>query len=480
MPILGQCTVAGASRSSSPRSSRSLALTAGTAVPAAARSSHSTTNVATLPAGLAVPPGLPSHLAIGLGAQPSSQELYGWLPDSGIPWDYAYQYLSGGANTGGGWQTWNEQSQFPLWYAQGADSEGYIPVFSYYMLLQSEGPCSGCAEAQKDIGHLNSVPLMKSYYSDFRVLMRRLGSKTWNGVKGYGGTAIVQVEPDLSGYAEQAVLQPSSCYGYCTGHGNDPKLLKAAVSSTGVPDVSGYANTYQGFNLALLHLRDRYAPNVLLAFHVSNWATLYDIGSNTDPSLNAAALGTKAGTFAALSGTKKVRADTSRYDLVFNDVADRDAGYYKYVYGSNVFWDRLNVAYPNFHRWEDYVSAVTAAAGRPAIVWQIPLGNQYFQTENNTDGHYQDNRAEYFFAHPNELVSSGVIGLLFGRGNGGSTTYTDDKGDGVTNPSSFCTTDGTSSGTICNDHASTSSDDDGGYLRMAAAAYYVSPVPLNP
>ena len=161
-----------------------------------------------------------------------------------------------------------------------------------------------------------------------------------------------------------------------------------------------------------------------------------------------------------------------------NDVLDRDAGYYKDVYGQNRWWDRLNVTFPNFHRWEDYVAAFTAASGRPAMIWQIPLGNQYFQTENNTDGHYQDNRAEYFFAHPQELVDVGVIALLFGRGNGGSTTYTDDKGDGITNPASFCTTDGVSSGQICNDHVSAVSDDDGGYLRMAADAYYQAPVHL--
>jgi hypothetical protein len=147
-------------------------------------------------------------------------------------------------------------------------------------------------------------------------------------------------------------------------------------------------------------------------------------------------------------------------------VVDCDAGYYKDVHGQNRWWDRLNVTFPNFHRWEDYVAAFTAAAGRPVIVWQIRLGNQYFQTENDSNGHYQDNRAEYFFAHPQELVAVGVIALLFGRGNGGSTTYSDDRGDGL------------SSGTVCNNHVSTVSDDDGGYLRMAADAYYEAPVPL--
>jgi hypothetical protein len=428
-----------------------------------------------LPAGLAVPAGLPSHLGIGLAAGPGET----WMHDSGIPFDYSYQYLAGGANTGGGWRYWNTDAQFPLWYAQGASANGYIPFFSYYMLLQSAGGCGSCAEPQKDLGHLGDKALMKSYYNDYRVLMQRLGPGTWGGIRGFGGTVIVQVEPDLSGYAEQAVIQPPGhCYGHCTAMGNNPTHLRAAVASSGNPDVKAYPNTYQGFNLALLHLRDKYAPNVLLAFHVSDWATLFDVGSSTDPNLDATALGTKAGTFAARSGTKTVRSGTSHYDLVTNDVLDRDAGYYKDVYGQNRWWDRLNVTFPNFHRWEDYVAAFTAASGRAAMIWQIPLGNQYFQTVNDTDGHYQDNRAEYFFGHPQELVDAGVIALLFGRGNGGSTTYTDDKGDGITNPASFCTTDGVSSGQICNDHVSAVSDDDGGYLRMAATDYYQAPVHL--
>src|SRR5439155_11348626 len=203
----------------------------------------------------------------------------------------------------------------------------------------------------------------------------------------------------------------SSCYGFCTGQGNNPKFLKAAVKATGLHDVSAFPNTYQGFSTALVHLRDLYAPNVLLAFHVSDWATLFDIGSSHDPGLDAAALGTKAGRFAALSDTKQVVAGTSTYDLVFNDVADRDAAYYKYVYGNDVFWDRLNVTFPTFARWESYIGSVIAAAGRPALVWQVPEGNQSFDTENDTDGHYQDNRAEYFVGHVQELVDTGVIGV---------------------------------------------------------------------
>jgi len=428
----------------------------------------------------AIPTGLPAHLGIGLAAGPTTAGIYGWMPNSGVPWDYAYQYLSAGTNTGHGWETWNTGARFPLYYAQGAASHNYIPVFSYYELLQSNGSCGSCGEAQKDLSNLNNAATMASYYQNFALLMKRLGSGTYDGVAGVGKTAIVHVEPDLSGYAEQAVLDNKKCADYCTGQGNDPALLRAAVKGSGDGDVAGYPDTYQGFNQALLHLRDLYAPNVLLAFHVSTWGTITDIGSDTRTTLDANALGQEAGSFAARSGAAATPG-TSAYDLVFNDVADRDAGYYKYVYNNpNAWWDRLNVTFPNFHRWESYVGAVHAAAGRPVMIWQIPEGNQYFDTENNTNGHYQDNRAEYFFGHMDELAQAGVIGLLFGAGNGGGTVNNDGMGDGVTNPAPVCTSDGVSSGQVCAGHTSAVSDDDGGYLRMAGQQYYAGGgYPLN-
>src|SRR5438093_11719462 len=305
----------------------------------------------------AVPRGLPSHFGIGLSAGPSSTGINGWMPKSNIPWDYAYQYLSGGVNTNSGWETWSSSGQFPLNYARGAASHNYIPVFPYYELLQSTGTCGSCGEAQKDLSNLNNAGLMASYFQNFRLLMQRLGSGTYNGIAGFGKTAIVHVEPDLSGYAEQAVLDNSKCYGSCTGQGNNPAYLAAAVASSGDPDVVGYPNTYQGFNWALLHLRDLYAPNVLLAFHVSNWATGPDIGGDTSTSLDAAGLGQEAGSFAAQAGIAGVPSGTSSYDLLVNDVANRDAASSKYVYNSaHAWWDQLNVAFPTFQRGERYVA----------------------------------------------------------------------------------------------------------------------------
>jgi hypothetical protein len=422
--------------------------------------------------GSALPQGV---LALGVSASPTDLATGGWVPQSGVPWTYTYQYLAGGANTGSGWQSWNAQGQFPIYYAQAAHAQHAIPVFSYYMLLQSNGPCSGCGEAQKDLSHLDDPTTMASWYQDFATLMQRLGPGTYNGVTGYGGPVIVHVEPDLSGHAEQAVIDSTAdCFGFCTGGGNNPANLGASVASSGVAAVGAFANTFQGFNDAILHLRDLYAPNVALGFHVSDWSTLDDVGSYPGSDVNFTTQGSLAGSFAAASGVVTSAPGVSTYDIVFNDVADNDAA------KTGVWWDRTNRTFPDFTRWESYVAAVHAATGKGVIVWQVPLGNQWFDTENDTYGHYQDNRVEYFLAHPGELATAGIVGILFGAGNAGSTVQTDRDNDGITNSASFCTGDGMGGGTICNDHVSTVSDDDGGYLRMTAAAYYRAPTALPP
>jgi hypothetical protein len=425
-----------------------------------------------LPGGVigAMPRGLPTHLGIGLSAGLGANGLNGWVPQSKIPFDYTYQYLAGGVGPGSGWQVWMANGTFPVVYASLATTEHHIPVLDYYMLLQSKGPCGDCAEAQKDLAHLNDPTLMAAYYQDFATLMQRLGPGTWNGVKGFGGTVIVHVEPDLSAHAEEAVLNPGDCYGYCHSVGNDPSLLKAAVASTGVAAVARFPNTYLGFNLALLHLRDLYAPNVLLAYHLSTWATGTDIARSGDPDLNAAALGAEAGTFAAESGVSTTNTGTSTYNLVFNDVADRDAEV------SGVWWDATNETYPNFSRWETYVGSAAAVFRKPVFVWQVPLGNRWFQTENGSYGHTQDNRIQYFFAHPEELVRAGIAAVLYGAGNAGSTTNFDS--DGVTNPPPVCNMAGGVES--CTTHPSAWPDDDGGYLRIQANAYYQHPLPLMP
>jgi hypothetical protein len=391
-----------------------------------------------------LPANLPSHFSFGImDGRGGTSYLDGMRTNNGTAWDFRYAYLAGGTNTGHGWATWNAPAgQYAVSFMQDDQANGYRTAFVYYMMLQSNGP-SGSGEAATDLAHLDDPGLMSAYFADWALLMQKIGAD--------GAPVLIVVEPDLWGYIEQAAVRSGS---------NSAASIPASVASSGYADAQGLPNTAQGFAWALLHIRDRYAPNALLALHASSWGTLQDIASNTSPSLDVTALGTQEGQFLQTAGLAGNPAGISTFDLVSNDIADHDSGQ------SGIWWDKDNVTYPNFARYLLYIHALVLAAGRRVMMWQVPAGNQYFDTENNSQGHTQDNRAEYLLAHIPDFADAGIIGVLFGPGNGGTNVF-DNQGDGITNPAPISTYECDR----CNDHVSAYPDDDGGYLRLALGQY---------
>jgi hypothetical protein len=415
---------------------------------------------------------LPAEFGLGVLAPQGEPIVDGWMPRTRVPWTYAYEYLAGGVNTDTGWETWSPD--YPLSYANRAAEQGYTPVFVYDQLLGNDGECEDCDEWERRLRNLNDPDLMKAYYADFTKAMKYFSQ---GGVKGlgFGGRVIVDVEPHLSGTAHLAVANEKACYGFCEREGDDPSLVKASVKSSGNNDVAEFEDTYRGFNAAILHIRDTYAPNVRLAFHVSSWAFDEDISQSDNPKLDADEIGNAVGAFAARSGTAPIRSDVSTYDFLFHDLDWTDAGYRKYVNDEDpAFWDRRNVQFPNFRRWLRWIGAITSRTGLPMVVMNIPVGNQSYVAVDNTQFHYQDNRAEYFFSHIDELRDAGIAGLLFGSTTTGSSVAWDASRDGVHNPKEpACTTDGDSSGErICPTIRTNYKDDDGGFLRTEAARFY--------
>ncbi len=392
------------------------------------------------------------RLHFGLANGPGTQ--LDWMVATGVPWRYRYQYLAGGINTGGGstdpncganvgWQTWNSPAgQFVTDYINASAAHSMIPVFTYYEIVQSNpSPGSESAELTK----IATVCTMQRYWADFTVLMQKAGA--------YGGLVVVHVEPDFWGF-----MQHQSA---------DPSTLAAAVASTNNPDLAGLPNTVQGMGWAFLKLRDKYAPNAVLAIHASSWASGVDIATDHRTTVDPAAEADAVTAFINKAGIVGNPSGITPWDVIFNDVADHDAAWYGAL-SNDHWWDRNNVVFPNFTRWLAFMSRMHTDTGLPLVEWQVPVGNQYYQTMNNTDGHYQDNRAEYFLAHPTQLTAAGIVAVLFGAGNAGQTSYMDAKGDGVTNPAPVnswqCS--------MCNNHPSTVADDDGGFMRVAVGAYY--------
>ena len=232
---------------------------------------------------------------------------------------------------------------------------------------------------------------------------------------------VVHVEPDLWGYLEQA---------------------------NAVALGSAFAQQWVG-------LRDSLAPNAILAYHMSGWGTKHDIvyEDPRDATVRAYA-DESAGFYLSLH---------AKFDVSFEDFSDRDAGFYEKIQGNAKTW----FTPADFHRHLLYGATFVKLAGMRMAAWQIPLGNTVMAAMDNTWGHFQDNRVQWLLgasgrAHLRAYVAAGYVGFLFGGGADGTTCACDGRHDGVTNPQPI---DG-------NTRASLSADDDGGYFRAQARAYY--------
>jgi hypothetical protein len=377
------------------------------------------------------PVGWPNTFEIGMSDGPGDA--------AGIrataPFAFRSQYLAGGVNTGTGWSTWNNDGAFVTYYIQDSVDHGVMPVFDYYMLLQSN-PAVGGDEGAKDYSNLNNGATMAAYYADLKLFFQRAGSFSSDRV-------VLHFEPDLWGFLQQRATADSA------------GSISAKVGSSGFADVAGLPDNAAGLAQAVLRLRDRYAPNVLVAYHLSVWGTGNDIHYSKPSDATIDALAVRASAF--------YRSLGAPFDLAFGESTDRDAAFKQYVYGDGgaAWWDAADYA-----RNARFLSGFVSGSGKRVLLWQMPLGNTRMRAMNNTWGHYQDNHVEWFLDgardHLIDYANSGVIGLIFGGGAGGTTCACDAIGDGVTNPAPI----------NGNTMSSLSADDDGGFFRAAAAAYY--------
>jgi hypothetical protein len=327
-------------------------------------------------------------------------------------------------------------------YARESHAAGIVPVFSYYQILQSE---PGVRDAQPAgvFANLSDAATMSAYYADLKLFFERAASA--------GGMMVLHVEPDLWGFLEQRAKK------------GDARSVFVRVASSGFADVTGLPDNAAGFAQAIVRLRDRYAPNVLLAYHLSTWATGTDVHYAHPSQARAEALGARAGAFELSLG--------ATFDMAFTDLADRDAAFKEFVdHDGGASW----YSPTDYLRAAGYVGSFVRTARLRAVLWQLPLGNTKMRAENNTWDHYQDNKVEWLLDDPSgqhlgQLMQAGVVAALFGRGADGATCACDADHDGVTDPPPV---DG-------NGRSSLNSDDDGGYFKERAAAFYASaPVPL--
>jgi hypothetical protein len=382
-----------------------------------------------------LPSGSPSTLQLGTSSGPGGAASM----RATAPFGLRSQYLAGGVNTGHGWATWNTNGAFVTFYVEDSVAHGITPVFDYYMLVQSN-PAVGANEGAKNFSNLNNASTMASYYADLRLFFQRAGA--------FSDRVILHLEPDLWGFMQQRAS------------GDDAGTVTARVGSSGVADVAGFPDTVAGFAQAVLAMRDAYAPNVLVAYHASVWGTGNDILYSNPSNTVVDSLAARAAAF--------YRSLAASFDIAFVDPSDRDAAFKQFVYGDGgaSWWDSGDYA-----RHVRFLAGFVGGSGKRVILWQIPLGNTRMRAMNNTWGHYQDNHVEWLLddaAHLAEYANAGAVGLIFGGGAGGTTCACDAIGDGVTNPAPI----------NGNTRDSLNADDDGGFFRERAAAYYAAPLTL--
>lgn len=372
------------------------------------------------------------HFMLGVGSSPNDP----WITETaaqGCKWDVRYQYICGGVNTASSWKTWNQpQGAFVTIYLNSCAKTNSIPCFDYYQMLQSAPALSRGGEDAANKQNCNNPDTMKAYFDDLKLMFTKCAE--------HKGPVILHIEPDLWGY-----FQISKEFAP-----NDPDKTKVVVKSSGHPDVDKFEDTVAGFGKAIVALRDKYAPNVMLAWHASMWG-------NPNP--------VKFADFFKKCG---------QWDLIFTDPSDRDAAWRvaKNYHKDGAWWTEKD-----FNSFRDWSGKLHELTGLPLIAWQIPMGNTIMASCDNTEGHFMDNRPEYFLddypknTHIAEWAKVGYIGLLFGGGAGGCTSVHDVRKDGITNPEPISGNKG---------EKAIYPDDDGGFLRVRGGNYYTKgPYPLK-
>lgn len=336
------------------------------------------------PAGGQIPSKLPQQLGWGSNAW-SETAGQDWQVNSGVPWNYVYQYITYD------WYVSGWGGNFVGRFVNQAWNKGYVPLVSVYLLL---GVPPNCGESPSCYAtKLQDAGTVSAYLAALQEAARQA-----QGTR----PVIFHLEPDFYGYMQQwsnSSDRPSWV------RQDDPTSYPVALH------IAGYPDTLAGFGKRMVDVVHATAPNALVAPAASMWAT------NGDPNYvtpsQAINMGQRTATFIEAMGG-------AQSDLIIGEWSDRDAGS-----GVRPWWDDTNLSLPRPTRALLWENALSAAAHKRLILWQMPVGNMSL---DNTCTHYRDNRATYVFQHPRDLVDTGVIGVMFGGGAACQTSVTTDGG----------------------------------------------------
>ena len=318
------------------------------------------------------------NFLIGMGNDLANDHGQDGAYTLGVTLDLHYAYLVGLAGQGG-WPDWNANGTFVNILTDSADARGVVPMFSFYQM-------AAWGEANTSV--LTNDAFMAPYWSGARLLFQRLAA--------FGKPALVHLEPDFWGFAQQQNGNPAAI----------PARVKAHA-----PECSDLPDDLTGVGRCLVRLARTIAPKAVIGFHASPWS---------------------GGTAATVAFLNAIGA--SQADLVVIETLDRDAGCFEAAVDPNCqrgggpwYWDEANATSPSFREHLAWAKAISDGVGLPLLWWQMPFGVPS-DKPGGSPGHYRDNRVRYLFAHPDEFVAAGGVGAVFGTGAGNQTYITSDGG----------------------------------------------------
>jgi RNA polymerase sigma factor (sigma-70 family) len=400
--------------------------------------------------GMILPQGWPQRVEVGVLDELGNATKM----KAGSSVKFRSTYLEGRMNAEKNWTHRSPNGGFVTDFIRESVDNDMIPVFTYYMLAQL-----GKGNRQFDIiEHVHDKEPMRVYFENLKLFFQRAGDFPDQMV-------VLHFEPSLWGF-----LQLQSPKG--------ARQTSVVVKSTGLPELAQLPDDASGLAQAVIELRNRYAPNVLVAYHLSYWGVGQDlfIEKWSDPEVEGFAQ-------QAIDFYNSLQAS---FDIVFNDLSDCDSGLKDLVFGQGHYaWldDR------DYQKSCLFLSRFSEQTKKKVVLWQLPFGNTRMRACNNTAFHYQSNQVEKLLDDPDRKLlrayrQAGVVAFLFGRIKAETTSPSDAAGDGVTNSGSTNDLDAKllaselspegSDPVLDGDILRTpyAADDDGGFFRWKVWEYY--------